>query len=92
MLPMNATAEKITGQAMALPVKERAMLAHKLITSLDPQRDAEAKAEWEEVIDRRSRETEEGHLSSRSEEEMIGEIRAKVHARCHPPHRIKERR
>ena len=47
---MNATAEKITGQAMALPVKERAMLAHKLSTSLDPQRDAEAKAEWEVVI------------------------------------------
>ena len=80
MLPMNATAEKITGQAMALPVKERDILAHKLITSLDPQRDAEAKAEWEEVIDRRSREMEEGRVSSRSEEEMIGEIRAKLHA------------
>ena len=77
---MNATAEKITGQAMALPVKERAMLAHKLIASLDPQRDAEAKAEWEEVIDRRSREMEEGRVSSRSEEEMIGQIRAKLHA------------
>ena len=47
---MNATAEKITSQAMALPVKERAMLAHRLIASLDPQIDAEAKAEWEEAM------------------------------------------
>ena len=77
---MNATAEKITGQAMALPVKERAMLAHKLIASLDPQIDAEAKAEWEEVVDRRSREMEEGRVSLRSEEEMIKDIRAKLHA------------
>ena len=80
MLPMNAAAEKIIKEAMALPLKERALLAHKLLASLETESDPDAQAEWEEVIDRRSREMEEGRVSTRSEEELIGQIRAKMHA------------
>lgn len=77
---MNATAEQLADQALALPAKERALLAHKLIASLDAEIDPDAEAQWMEEIDRRSREMEEGRVDARPEEEVIGEIRAKLHA------------
>ena len=76
---MSMTAEKVA-EMLALPEQERAFLAHQLIASLDNAVDANAESEWQEVIDRRSREMSEGRLDSRSEEEMIGEIRARLHA------------
>jgi putative addiction module component (TIGR02574 family) len=75
---MNVTAEKIA-EVLALPEQDRAYLAHQLITSLD----ADAEAQWNEVIDRRSRELTEGRVDARPEEEMIAGIRTKLHAR-HP--------
>ena len=76
---MSMTAEKVA-EMLALPERERAFLAHQLIASLDNAVDANAESEWQEVIDRRSREMSEGRLDSRSEEEMIEEIRARLHA------------
>jgi hypothetical protein len=43
--------------------------------------DADAEAQWNEVIDRRSREMAEGRVDARPEAEVIGDIRAKLHAR-----------
>jgi hypothetical protein len=43
--------------------------------------DADAEAQWNEVIDRRSREMAEGLVDARPEAEMIGDIRATLHAR-----------
>lgn len=79
---MSMTAEKVA-EMLALPEQDRACLARQLITSLDGTVDADAETQWNEVIDRRAREISEGWVDDRSEAEMIGDIRAKLHAR-HP--------
>jgi len=77
---MSVTAEKVA-EVLALPEQDRAYLAHQLITSLDDTVDADAEAQWNEVIDRRSREMTAGRVDTRSEEEVMRDIRAKLHAR-----------
>jgi putative addiction module component (TIGR02574 family) len=77
---MSITAEKVA-EVMALPEQDRAWLARQLIASLDDVVDPDAETEWNDVIDRRSREMAEGRVDTRSEEEMIRDIRAKLHAR-----------
>jgi putative addiction module component (TIGR02574 family) len=79
---MSVTAEKVA-EVLALSEQDRAYLAHQLITSLDDTVDADAEAQWNKVIDRRSREMAEGQVDARPEEEVIGAIRARLHA-CHP--------
>jgi putative addiction module component (TIGR02574 family) len=77
---MSVTAEKVA-EVLALPEHDRAFLAHQLIASLDDTVDADAEAQWNEVIDRRSREMSEGRVNARPEEEMMADIRAKLRAR-----------
>jgi putative addiction module component (TIGR02574 family) len=77
---MSIAVEKVA-EVLALPEQDRAYLARKLIASLDETVEPEAETEWNEVIDRRSREMAAGRVDARSEEEMIGNIRAKLHAR-----------
>jgi len=79
---MSIAAEKVA-EVLALSEQDRAYLARQLIASLDGTVDADAEAQWSEVIDRRSREMADGRVDVRSEEEVIGDIRAKLHAR-HP--------
>jgi putative addiction module component (TIGR02574 family) len=77
---MSIAAEKVA-EVLALPERDRAYLAHQLIASLDNTVDADAQAQWHEVIDRRSREMEEGKVSSRPLEQVLDDIRGKLHAR-----------
>jgi hypothetical protein len=77
---MSVAAEKVA-EMMALPEQDRAFLARQLIASLDDTVDADAEAQWNEVIDRRSRQMAEGRVDARPEAEVIGDIRAKLHAR-----------
>ncbi len=77
---MSLTAEKVA-EMLALPQADRAFLAHQLIASLDDTVDPDAEAQWNDVIDRRSREIEEGKVSCRPIEEVVQEIREKLHAR-----------
>jgi len=76
---MSIAAEKMA-EVLALPQQDRAYLARQLIASLDDAVDADTVEEWNEVIDRRSREMAEGPVDARSEEEVIGDIRHKLHA------------
>ena len=80
---MSVPAEKVA-ELLALPEKDRAYLAQQLIASLDDTVDADAETEWNEVIDRRSREIEEGKVDCRPMEEVIQEIRQKLHAGRQP--------
>lgn len=68
-------------EVMALPEKDRAFLARRLIASLDETVDADAETQWQEIIERRSREMAEGRVDLRAEEEMISDIRDKLQAR-----------
>ncbi len=75
---------KKAAEVLALPEQDRAYLARQLIASLDPQHDADAEEQWAEVIERRSREIEEGRVDCRPVEESIRDIRARLHARRRP--------
>jgi putative addiction module component (TIGR02574 family) len=77
---MSIAAERVA-EMMALPEQDRAYLARQLIASLDDTVDADAETQWNDVIDRRSREMAEGKVDARSEEEVMTDIRAKLHAR-----------
>ena len=77
---MSIAAEKVA-EIMALPEQDRAYLAHQLIASLDDTVDSDAETEWNDVIDRRSREIEEGKVSCRPVEETVRDIRARLHER-----------
>ena len=80
---MSVAAEKVA-EVLALPATDRAFLAHQLIASLDPPHDADSDALWEEAIDRRSQEIDEGKVSGRPVEDTVRDLRAKLHARRHP--------
>ena len=80
---MSVAAEKIA-EVLALPVQDRAFLAHQLIASLDSVVDVDAETQWREVIDRRSREIEEGQVRCRPVTETVRDIRAKLHAHREP--------
>jgi putative addiction module component len=80
---MSIAAEKVA-EVLALPEEDRAFLARQLIASLDDTVDADAETQWNEVIDRRSREMAEGKVDARTEQEMLQDIRTRLHAR-HPP-------
>lgn len=80
---MSIAAEKVA-EVLALPEQDRAYLARQLIASLDDTVDADAETQWQEVIDRRSREIEEGKVSCRPVEQVVQDIRAKLNARRQP--------
>lgn len=77
---MSVAVEKVS-EVLALPEKDRAFLAHQLIASLDETVDADAEVHWQQVIDRRSREMEEGKVSCRPVDQVIKNIRDQLHAR-----------
>jgi len=71
-------------EILALPAKDRAFLAHQLIASLDETVDPDSEAKWEEVIDRRTREIEEGKVTCRPVEDALRDIRSRLDARRQP--------
>src|SRR6266446_6421741 len=80
---MSIAAEKVA-ETLALPEQDRTFLARQLIASLDDTVDADAETQWQEVIDGRSREIEEGKVICRPVEQVVDDIRAKLHARRQP--------
>ncbi len=80
---MSIAAEKVA-EVLALPEEDRAFLARQLIASLDDTVEADAETQWNEVIDRRSREMAEGKVDARTEEEMLRDIRTRLHAHRPP--------
>lgn len=77
-------ADPKVAEVLALPEEDRAFLAQQLIASLDETADADAEAQWDEVIERRSREIEEGKVSCRPVDQVVQEIRKKLHASRQP--------
>jgi hypothetical protein len=80
---MSVAASKVA-EVLALPKKDRAFLAHKLISSLDQTVDADAESKWNEAIDRRSEEIERGKASCRPVNMVLKDIRTRLHARRQP--------
>ncbi|MBE7502533.1 MAG: addiction module protein [Verrucomicrobiales bacterium] len=80
---MSVTAEKVA-EVLALSEQDRAYLARQLIASLEDTVDADAGAQWNEVVDRRSREIEQGKVTCRPVEETVRNFRAGLPARRQP--------
>ena len=80
---MSIVADKVA-EVLALPEEDRAFLGRQLIASLDDTVEPDAETQWNEVIDRRSREMAEGKVDARPEEEMLRDIRTRLHARRPP--------
>jgi putative addiction module component (TIGR02574 family) len=77
---MSIAAEKIA-EMLALPEGDRAYLARQLIASLDDTVDADAEKQWEDVLERRSREIDEGKVMCRPVENVIQDVRAALNDR-----------
>jgi len=80
---MSIAAEKVV-EMLALPEQDRAYLARQLIASRDDTVDADPETQWHAVIDRRSREIEEGKVSCRPVKQVVQDVRDKLHARRQP--------
>jgi putative addiction module component (TIGR02574 family) len=77
---MSIAAEKVA-EVLALPAEDRTFLARQLIASLDQTVDADAETQWHQVIDRRSREIKDGNMSCRPVEQVVKDVRNRLHAR-----------
>jgi len=60
---MSIAAKKMA-EVLAWPEQDRALLARQLIASLDNTVETDAETQWNEVIDRRSREMAEGRVDT----------------------------
>jgi putative addiction module component (TIGR02574 family) len=76
---MSVAAEKVA-EVLALSSEDRAFLARRLIASLDEVTDADTEVQWQEAIDRRSAEIEQGSVQCRPVEEVLRDIKAKLDA------------
>ena len=74
---MKTLMEKVRGEALRLPVDERASLAHELILSLDAPSAYELSPSVEKEIARRAQSVREGTASSRTTEDVFKDIEAK---------------
>lgn len=74
---MSNSVEKMTKDALSLPLKDRAKLAHKLITSLDEHVDSDVNNAWETEINRRVRDIKNGIAKGKPAVQILSEIKAK---------------
>ena len=73
---MNATTEEIIELALALPSDARAMLAERLVESLDPIDDEQVRSLWALEAKRRVEELRSGAVEAIPAEEVFAEMRA----------------
>jgi putative addiction module component (TIGR02574 family) len=74
---MKNLGDDLKATLLQLSTRERAELAHLLISSLDDTIDADAEAEWDKELVRRVKEIEEGKAVGRPAFEVLDEIREK---------------
>jgi putative addiction module component (TIGR02574 family) len=73
---MTDAARKLLGEAMALPIEDRAKLAADLLASLDGEPEPEVQAAWAAEIERRAR---DAHVNP--DDDVAWEaVRAELHA------------
>ena len=75
---MNMTVEQIVDEALGLPSEARALLADRLVESLDPAEDGYARQIWAAEALRRRDEVRAGLVKTVSGEEGLARIRRAV--------------
>ncbi len=73
---MASNIDKLQAEAMALPAAERAELAERLWTSVEPQADIDAA--WDDEIARRVADLEAGRTAGIPAEQVLAEVRAMI--------------
>lgn len=78
---MSLPLDRLEAEALDLPARERARLAHRLIASLDEDADedpTEVERAWEEEICRRLAEVEAGKAELVPAEQVFAELRSRT--------------
>ena len=70
------TVEQLEAEVLKLPLRERAQLAERLLSSLDE--DSEIEQAWEDVAERRYQQYLAGEMEAVSASEALAEIRAEL--------------
>ena len=71
------TYEEIMSAALALPPRERVLLAEYLMDSLHPEDQERIDALWAEEAERRDREIEDGTVKAIPGEEVVNRLRSR---------------
>ncbi|MBN2580216.1 MAG: addiction module protein [Pirellulales bacterium] len=78
---MSTQLERLAVELLGLPNSSRALLAKKLIESLDETETPDAQAQWMEVAKRRAEEIREGKVQPVPAEEVMHRARESVRCR-----------
>jgi putative addiction module component (TIGR02574 family) len=76
---MPISVEKLTEEMLALPADVRALLADRLVESLDPLADEEVRASWAAEAVRRRDEVRSGKVEAIPGEVAAAQVRALLH-------------
>jgi putative addiction module component (TIGR02574 family) len=73
--------KELLDTALQLPEHERARIAERLITSLEPEEETSEEVElaWQEEIGKRAGQVDRGEVQCRPWEEVRDELKAKYH-------------
>jgi putative addiction module component (TIGR02574 family) len=75
---MNITVEQIAEEALSLPSEARALLADRLVESLDPAEDGYIRQLWLKEARRRIDEVRSGEVATISGEDVFAQVRASI--------------
>lgn len=75
---MTSRIKKIEKEALQLTPRERAILAERLLHSLDEEEDADVERAWIEEAERRYKEFKKGNATARPIDEVLWEIRSEL--------------
>ncbi|TNC97975.1 MAG: putative addiction module component CHP02574 family protein [Gallionellaceae bacterium] len=79
---MNITVEQIAEEALSLPSEARALLADRLVESLDPAEDGYIRQLWLKEARRRIDEVRSGEVATISGEDAFAQVRAATLSAC----------
>jgi putative addiction module component (TIGR02574 family) len=75
---MNLTDEQVVERALALPSEERALLADRLVESLDPAENSQLRQMWVTEARRRREEVRENRLKTIPRDEALARVKRAV--------------
>ncbi len=75
---MTITVEQIAEEALSLPSEARALLADRLVESLDPAEDGYVRQLWMKEARRRVEEVRSGSVATIAGEEAFAQVRAAI--------------
>lgn len=76
---MTTTVEHVLTQALQMPPQDRAMIAERLLSSLDSEADWEVEVAWQQEAQRRIGEIDRGEVVCLPWEQVMNRLRGNVH-------------